>query len=363
MKYLDEFRDPALVRSLVQRIQQRSQKPARLMEFCGGHTVAIYRNGLRQLVPPTVQMLSGPGCPVCVTPVGDLDKAIFLAHIPGVILTTFGDLMKVPGSRSSLQRAKAEGATVHIVYSALDALQMARDNPDKAVVLIGIGFETTAPTVAASVLQAQQESLHNYFVLSLHKLTPPVIRALLSSGEVNLDGIICPGHVSTIIGAEPYEPIVRQFQVACVISGFEPIDILEAVYRLVAQIEEGQSRVEIAYRRAVRPQGNREALALMDKVFSIGPGVWRGVGKVADSGLRLREEYRDFDAEVKFDITPEPPLEHEGCLCGDILRGVKTPEDCQLFATACTPEHPVGPCMVSSEGSCSAVYHFGGGRE
>ena len=360
MKYIDEFRDAALVRSLVQRIRQRSNRSARLMEFCGGHTVAIYRNGLRQLFPPTVELLSGPGCPICVTPNVDIDKVISLSRIPGVIIATFGDLMKVPGSRSSLQRAKAEGADVRIVYSTMDAVQIARDNHDKSVVFVGIGFETTAPTVAASVVQAQREGMKNYFVLSLHKLTPPVIRALLSSGEVNLDGIICPGHVSTIIGSEPYEPIVRDFRIACVISGFEPLDILQASYMLMVQIEEEQPRIEIAYRRAVRPEGNREALALMNKVFSVGLGVWRGIGGVAHSGLKLSEEYRDFDAEVKFEVTTDPPVEHQGCLCGEVLRGVKVPTDCQLFSDSCTPEHPVGPCMVSSEGSCSAVYLFGG---
>lgn len=332
------------------------------MEFCGGHTVAIYKNGLRQLFPPTVELLSGPGCPICVTPNIDIDKVIALSRIPEVIITTFGDLMRVPGSRSSLQRAKADGAAVRVVYSTMDAVQIARDNPHKSVIFVGIGFETTAPTVAASVVQAQQEGLKNYFVLSMHKLTPPVIGALLSSGEVNLDGIICPGHVSTIIGSEPYEPIVRDFLIACVISGFEPLDILQACHMLVVQIEEEQPRIEIAYRRAVRPEGNREALALMSRVFSVGPGVWRGMGEVAHSGLKLSEEYRDFDAEVKFAITTDPPVEHKGCLCGEILRGVKVPTDCQLFSKSCTPEHPVGPCMVSSEGSCSAAYLFGGGR-
>ncbi len=359
MKHIDDFRDPALVRSLIQQIHRLSSKPARLMEFCGGHTAAIYRNGLRQLLPTTVEMLSGPGCPICVTPNADLDKAIFLAHVPGVILTTFGDLIRVPGSRSSLQQAKAEGADVRVVYSTTDAALIARDNPDRSVVFAGIGFETTAPTVAASVLQAQQEGLKNYFVLSLHKLTPPVIRALLGSSEVNLDGIVCPGHVSTIIGSEPYKPIVRDFQIACVISGFEPLDIVQGVYMLVAQIEEGQPEIEIAYRRAVRPEGNREALALMEQVFRVGPGVWRGLGEVASSGLKLRAEYSDFDAEFRFEVAPDPPLEHQCCLCGDILRGLRVPTDCQLFSNACTPDHPIGPCMVSAEGSCSAVYLFG----
>ena len=363
MKHIDEFRDPRLVGSLVEKIRQLPPRPARLMEFCGGHTVAIYRNGLRQLVPPQVAMLSGPGCPVCVTPNRDLDKALFLAHIPGVILTTFGDLMKVPGSRSSLQQAKAEGADVRIVYSTMDALQIARDNPQRTVAFIGIGFETTAPTIAASVLQARQEGLSNYSVLSFLKLTPPIIRALLGSGEVRLEGIICPGHVSAVIGSRPYEPIVRDFGIACVVSGFEPLDILQSVYMLLLQIEKGQPEIEIAYRRAVSPEGNEVALGLVKEVFESGPAAWRGIGEVAGSGLRVRGEFSDFDAEARFEIAPDPPLEHQGCICGEILRGVKTPADCLLFRKAGAPERPIGPCMVSSEGCCSAAYFYGGGDE
>jgi hydrogenase expression/formation protein HypD len=305
-------------------------------------------------------MLSGPGCPVCVTDNSDLDKAIALAHIPGIIVTTFGDMLKVPGSRSSLERAKAEGADVRIVYSTMDALSIAEENPAKAVVFIGIGFETTAPTIAASVLQAQGEGLRNYYVLSLHKLTPPVVKALLDSGEVRLDGIVCPGHVSTIIGSIPWEFAARDYGIACAISGFEPVDILLCIDMLVAQVEDRAPQVEIAYRRSVRPNGNRRALELMDAVFEPSPARWRGIGLIPDSGLRLKREYQHFDAELKFDIDPGPTYEPKGCICGNILRGMNTPLDCKLFAKACTPEHPVGPCMVSSEGSCSAYYLYGG---
>ncbi len=331
------------------------------MEFCGTHTVAIFRFGIRQVLPPTIEMLSGPGCPVCVTDNADLDKAIALAQIPGVILATFGDMMKVPGSRSSLQRVKAEGADVRLVYSTMDALKIAEENPTKSVVFLGIGFETTAPTIAASILQAEEKGLRNYFVLSFHKLCPPVIKAILDSGEVKLQGLICPGHVSAIIGSYPWEFIARDYGIPCVVSGFEPLDILQSIEMLVNQIEEGESRVEIAYRRGVRPEGNQEALKIMYEVFEPCPARWRGIGEVPNSGLKLRKEFRHFDAELAFDVDPGPTYEPRGCICGEILRGVKTPLDCRLFGKVCTPEYPVGPCMVSSEGTCSAYYLYGGG--
>jgi hydrogenase expression/formation protein HypD len=330
------------------------------MEFCGGHTVTIFRYGIRQVLPSTIEMVSGPGCPICVTANADLDKAIALSQIPNIIITTFGDMLKVPGSRSSLQKVKADGARVHTVYSTMDALSIAEDNPDKFVVFLGIGFETTAPTIAASILQAEEKEIRNYYVLSLHKLCPPVIRALLDSGEVKLNGLICPGHVSAIIGSHPWEFIARDYGIPCVVSGFEPLDILQTVDMLVTQVEKGESKVEIAYKRGVRPEGNQQALRLMEQVFEPSPAQWRGMGEVADSGLKLRKKYQRFDAEFAFDIKPGPTREAVGCICGDILRGVKTPADCWLFGKACTPENPVGPCMVSAEGSCSAYYLYGG---
>ena len=361
MKFISEYRDAEVGKRLVARIRQRSTRPARLMEFCGGHTVSIAKHGIRQLLPSTIEMLSGPGCPVCVTANADLDKAIALTWLPDVIVATFGDMIKVPASRSSLQQAKAEGGDVRIVYSTQDALEIAQHNPSKSVVFIGIGFETTAPTVAASVLQAEQQGIDNYYVLSQHKLCPPVIKALLDSGEVKLDGIVCPGHVSAVIGSYPYEFIPRGYGIACVVSGFEPLDILLCVDMLVTQIESGEPRVEIAYRRGVKPEGNKVALELMYKVFEVCDGNWRGIGVVPESGLRLREEYRHYDAEHAFQIAPGEPVEPKGCICGDILRGVKTPLDCKLFRAVCNPEHPVGPCMVSSEGSCAAYYQYGEG--
>jgi len=359
MRFVDEYRNAELGKRLIERIHRRSIKPIRLMEFCGGHTVTIFKHGIRQLLPPNIEMLSGPGCPVCVTANVDLDKAIALAHLPDVIITTFGDMLKVPGSYSSLQQTKAEGGDVRIVYSTQDALNIARGNPSKSVIFIGIGFETTAPTIAASVLEAAQEGIGNYYILSMHKLCPPVIKALLDFGEVRLDGIVCPGHVSTIIGSRPYRFVPGDYGIACVISGFEPLDVLLCIDMLVAQIESGEPRVEIAYRRGVTPEGNQRALEVMAQVFEPCEASWRGIGTVPESGLRLRKEYRHFCAEHVFKIELEPPREPEGCLCGDILRGVKTPLDCKLFRSACSPEHPVGPCMVSSEGSCSTYYQYG----
>ncbi len=359
MKYSDEFRRSELVTALSKRIKQTSTRKARLMEFCGGHTVAILKYGIRQLLPENIEMVSGPGCPVCVTDNADIDKAVALSQIPGVILTTFGDMVKVPGSEGSLQDARSDGADVRIVYSTLDALNIARKNTERQVVFLGVGFETTAPTLAASILQAEKEGLKNYSLLSLAKLCPPVIKALLDSGEVKLNGLICPGHVSAVIGSRPWEFIARDYAIPCVVSGFEPLDILQTVDMLVAQVENGRSEVEIAYKRGVRPEGNSEALAIMERVFEPAPAKWRGMGTVPSSGLKIRQEYERFDAESIFKITPVKTREPEGCICGEILRGVKTPHDCRLFGEACTPEKPVGPCMVSSEGSCAAYYLYG----
>jgi len=359
MRLVDDFRNSDLAKGLIGSIRRSSTKHVRLMEFCGGHTVAIMRHGIRQLLPSTIEMLSGPGCPVCVTDNADLDKAIALARLPEVTLTTFGDMLKVPGSRSSLQQARAEGADVRIVYSTLDALQIARQNPSRKVVFLGVGFETTAPTVAASVLEAEREGLQNYYVLSMHKLCPPVIKAILDSGEVRVSGLICPGHVSAVVGSGSWDFIARDYGIPCVVSGFEPLDILQTVHMLVGQLEKGESRVEIAYRRGVTAEGNKRALEIMYQVFEPCPARWRGMSTVAGSGLDLRPAYRRFDAEAAFEFDPGPTVEPKGCICGEVLRAVKTPRDCKLFRTVCTPANPVGPCMVSSEGSCAAYYLYG----
>jgi hydrogenase expression/formation protein HypD len=368
MKYLDEFRNPEAAQRLLARIRGHSKQPVRLMEFCGGHTHAILKTGLRQLLPPTVRLLSGPGCPVCVTSSSDVDRAIAMALLPGVILTTFGDMVRVPGSQpegaraTSLQEAKAQGADVRMVYSTLDALAIARANPDRPVVFLAVGFETTAPTVAAAVLQAQADRLRNFYVLSLHKLTPPATRAILDAGEVRLSGIIGPGHVTTIIGAEAWRFLPCDYGIPCAIAGFEPLDILQAVCSLVDMIEQGAPGVSNDYARNVRPGGNRVAQQIMQRIFAVGAAEWRGLGTIPDSGLLLRDEYATFDAARQFPVHVRPSQEPKGCRCGQVLRGVMEPSECALFARACTPEHPIGPCMVSGEGACAAYMQYGEGQ-
>lgn len=360
MKFIDEFRDAGLVQKLGRRIAAISTKPARLMEFCGGHTVSIMRNGIRQLLPSTIEMLSGPGCPVCVTANTDIDKAIALASLPGLIITTFGDMLKVPGSYASLQKCRASGGDIRIVYSAQDALQIARDNPAKNVVFIGVGFETTAPTIAMAVKQAEKENLTNFYIYSRLKQTPPAMKTLLQLGEVKLNGIICPGHVTAITGIQPYRAYAHDYGVACVVAGFEPVDILQAVEMLVEQIENGKPEVEIAYTRGVRPEGNLKALEIIAEVFDTAVASWRGIGDIPASGYQLKERYARFDADTAFQVDLPPAKDAAGCCCGEILRGLIRPTDCKLFRKACTPDNPVGPCMVSSEGSCAAYYLFGG---
>lgn len=363
MKLISEFRNPDLAKGLIKLVNRNSKKPARIMEFCGSHTVAIFRYGIRQVLPANIEMVSGPGCPICVTPNADIDKVIAAAQIPESILATFGDIIRVPGSCSSLQEAKADGVDVRMVYSTLDALKMAEENPSRNVIFVGIGFETTAPTVAASILQAEELGLKNYFVLSLHKICPPVIHSLLDSNEVKISGLICPGHVSAIIGSRPWEFIAGDYGIPCVVTGFEPLDILQAIIMLVDSIEKSEARIDIAYRRSVHGEGNVQALRLMDQVFETKAAIWRGIGMVTGSGLKIRDRYSRFDAEANFEINPGPSLEHKGCLCGEILRGVKIPVDCKLFGKACTPLSPVGPCMVSAEGTCSAYYLYGDAGE
>ena len=359
MKYLSEYRDGALASRIAERIKAVSRTPARFMEVCGTHTVSIFRYGIREVLPEHITLISGPGCPVCVTATRDIDKAIKLARIPDVIVTTFGDLMRVPGSSSSLQKEKTLGADVRMVYSTMDALEIARQNRGKKVAFLGIGFETTAPTIAASIIAAEAEGINNFCVLSSHKLLPPAMDALLSSGELDISGFICPGHVSTVIGTAPYEAVAAQYHTPCVVVGFEPVDLLQGIYMLVNQVEAGEARVEIQYTRAVSPEGNPNAMKTLHQVFEPCNAPWRGIGMIPKSGLALREAYRAFDADALFDLdvpdTPEPP----GCKCGDVLRGVRTPSDCRLFRKTCTPENPIGPCMVSSEGTCSAYYKYG----
>jgi len=363
---LARFRDPDTAQSLIEAILARSARPVRLMEFCGGHTHAVLRYGIPSLLPSSVGLRSGPGCPVCVTSPGDLDRAIALARVPGVILATFGDMVRVPGSATAghavgptLAQARAEGADVRVIYSPLNALDIARQNPRRPVILLGIGFETTAPMVASAVLAAAADAIENLFVLSTHKLTPPATRAILDAGEVALDGIIGPGHVTTIIGSDAWRFLPQDYGIPCAIAGFEPLDILQAVLALVEMAQEGRPGVANTYSRSVRPRGNVPAQQTLEQVFQVAEVEWRGLGTVPQSGLLLRDRYARFDAARVFPVDLPAAVEPAGCRCGDVLRGVLLPTECHLFGRACTPQSPVGPCMVSAEGACAAYFRYG----
>ena len=352
------FRDPDTALALAKAIHARSSHPARLMEFCGGHTHAILRFGIPDLLPDTIELHSGPGCPVCVTSAADIDHAIELARIPNVILTTFGDMIRVPGSRTTLATAKAEGADVRVVYSPLDALNIARQTLDRPVIFLGIGFETTTPTIAASVLTAETQGLTNFFVFSVHKLTPPATRAILSEDGVTLDGIIGPGHVSTITGSDAWRFLPEDYGIPCAITAFEPTDILRAVLSLVEMIEQERPGVTNNYARSVLPEGNVPAQRAVERVFEVTNAKWRGLGSIAQSGLTLRDAYSRFDAAANFPVELPATREPAGCRCGDVLRGIIRPPECTLFSKVCAPQNPVGPCMVSAEGACAAYYRY-----
>jgi hydrogenase expression/formation protein HypD len=358
IKHMEEYRDPHISKGILDNIKQDSKKPVRLMEVCGTHTMSIFRSGIRSLLPDTISLLSGPGCPVCVTAQNEIDAFIELAKIDNMIVTTFGDLMRVPGTFSSLQKEHANGRDIRIVYSSMDALDIAKTNPDKHVVFLGVGFETTAPTIAASIYTAKQMKLSNYYVFSAHKLVPPALVALLETEKTEIDGFILPGHVSVVIGTNAYLSVVKQYQIPCVVAGFEPADILHSISMLVKQIEIGSPALENAYIRAVTPAGNEKALELMDKVFDTVDAAWRGIGIIPASGLKIGEDFSDHDAERVFDIKVPESREPRGCECGQVLTGIKIPPECPLFKKVCTPEDPVGPCMVSSEGSCAAFYKY-----
>ncbi|MGB9628944.1 MAG: hydrogenase formation protein HypD [Thermodesulfobacteriota bacterium] len=357
MKFIDEFRDKEIAKGLIQKIEKSSSRPIQLMEVCGTHTVSIFRYGIRNLLPPQIRLISGPGCPVCVTPNRDIDHAIALSRQKDIILTTFGDMMKVPGSTSNLQKEKSEGKDIRIVYSALDTLNIAKENPKKKVVFFAIGFETTSPTIAVAVIQARKENLNNLFFLNSQKRIPPALFALLQSKQVKIDGLILPGHVSTIIGRNPYQFVAKDFLRPAVITGFEPLDILQGILMLVRQIEEGRSEIEIQYKRVVREEGNPIALRRIFEVFEIDKGQWRGLGWIPESGYRFKEFYSEMDART-LDVDVEEPKEHRECLCGEVLQGIKTPLECRLFKGVCHPENPIGPCMVSIEGTCHTYYKF-----
>ncbi|WP_455144086.1 hydrogenase formation protein HypD [Selenomonas noxia] len=347
----------------MRRLLAHRTRPVRIMEVCGTHTVAIFRAGLRQILPAEIELVSGPGCPVCVTPDSYIDAAIAYAKMDDVIITTFGDMLKVPGTDSSLAEAQAAGADVRIVYSPLDALTVAAENPAKQVVFLAVGFETTAPTEAAAVLAAERQGCGNFFLLSAQKLVPPVMRTLLDDGTAAVDGFLLPGHVAVVTGTGLFDFLARDYHVPGVVGGFQPLEILRALHMIVRQISHGEARIENAYETVVRPEGNPAALAAIDRVYEPAATAWRGLGVIPASGLSMRGEYARFDfARVRPLSIETRPEGRRGCRCGEVLRGAILPKDCGLFGKACVPEHAVGPCMVSVEGTCAAWYKYGGGR-
>lgn len=353
-----DFKDPELAKGLVSAIETWAPAQANLMEVCGTHTVAIARNGLRDLMPEGVRLSSGPGCPVCVTHNKDIDTVIALARIPGAIITTFGDMTRVPGSTSSLLAEQAAGHDVRIVYSPLDALTIAQENPDKQVIFVGVGFETTTPLVAMAIKRAAAQGLKNFTVFAAHKNMPGALEAIIADPQLKVDALILPGHVSTIIGIEPYKFLAEKYGIPGVISGFEPLDVLQCIAMIMRQLHDGRAEIEIAYARGVMPEGNPVARAVIDEVFDTCTASWRGLGDIPGSGYVIRPEFSSFDAVKRFQPEVEPTQDHKGCRCGDVLRGIMAPNECPLFRKVCTPENPVGPCMVSSEGSCAAYYRY-----
>ncbi len=359
MKYLDEFRDPALAQRLFDEIRRITTRPWAIMEVCGGQTHSIIRNGIDQLLPAEIELIHGPGCPVCVTPLEIIDKALAIAARPGVIFCSFGDMLRVPGSEKDLFRVKSEGGDVRIVYSPLDAVKIAQQNPQRQVVFFGIGFETTAPANAMAVLLAQRLGLVNFSMLVSHVLVPPAIVAIMESPRNRVQGFLAAGHVCSVMGTRQYEPLVARYGTPIVVTGFEPLDVLEGVRRVVGQLENGRAGLDNAYERAVRPEGNTSAQAVLDQVFTTTERAWRGIGVIPQSGWRLRPEFRAFDAEERFEVgdihTQESPL----CRSGEVLQGLLKPHQCPAFGKQCTPQTPLGATMVSGEGACAAYYRYG----
>ncbi len=361
MKYVDEYRDPELAKRISDEIAKLAPtRTLKLMEVCGGHTHTIYKHGIEDVLPPSIDLVHGPGCPVCVLPMGRIDDAIAIARMDGVIFTTFGDMMRVPGSKGSLLDAKADGADVRFVYSPLDALKLARQNPDRQVVFFAIGFETTAPSTAVTLLRAKAEGLKNFSIFCNHVTIIPAIKAILDSPDLRLDGFVGPGHVSMIIGIRPYNFIARDHHKPVVIAGFEPLDIIQSVYMITKQISEGRSEVENQYARVVRLEGNVKALQAMAATMELRPFFeWRGLGFITHSALKLRPEYADWDAELRYEVPGLRVADPKACQCGEVLKGVIKPWECKVFGTACTPETPIGTCMVSPEGACAAYFNYG----
>jgi hydrogenase expression/formation protein HypD len=362
MRFVDEYRDAGKAQALAARIASLCEpgRQYKFMEVCGGHTHTIYKHGIEDYLPDTVTLVHGPGCPVCVIPMGRVDDAIHLAEQPDVIMASFGDMMRVPGGRQSFLDAKAAGCDIRMVYSPLDALKLARSNPDRRVVFMAIGFETTAPSTAMTVLRAAREGLANFSIFANHVTIIPAIKAILDSPDLRLDGFLGPGHVSTVIGCTPYEFIAKQHGKPLVVAGFEPLDILESIYRLMVQLHEGRSEVDNQYSRVVPWDGNTKALSVLTEVFELRPFFeWRGLGFISHSALRVRPEYAAFDAEAIFSLPGVRVADPKACQCGEVLKGVLKPWECKVFGTACTPETPIGTCMVSPEGACAAYYNFG----
>jgi hydrogenase expression/formation protein HypD len=361
MRFVDEYRDPTAARALVARITDLAgPDDFKFMEVCGGHTHTIYRHGIEHILPANVELVHGPGCPVCVIPMGRVDDAIAVARESGVTFTSFGDMMRVPGGNGNLLRAKAGGADVRIVYSPLDALRIAVDHPEREVVFFAVGFETTAPSTAITLLQARERGLANFSVFCNHVTIVPPIKAILESPDLRLDGFLGPGHVSTVVGQRPYRFVPAQYGKPLVTAGFEPLDILHAIAMLLAQIREGRCEVENQYGRVVREEGNPKALAILAEVFELRPHFeWRGLGFISQSALKLRPEFAAFDAEARYQLPGVRVADPKACQCGEVLKGVIKPWECKVFGTACTPESPIGTCMVSSEGACAAYYNFG----
>lgn len=362
MKFIDEFRDPKLAKKILAKIHSSAKyltEEKTIMEICGGHTVALFKFGIHKLLPDKIKLVSGPGCPVCVTPNSVIDKAIWLANQENTTIFSFGDMMRVPGSMETLTDVSAGGEKVKMIFSPLQAVEFAKNNPQKKCVLFAVGFETTVPTHAAAALEAKKNNLKNFSILSVGKLTPPAMKSLLNDPQVNLDAFIAPGHVTTIIGANAYKFIETDFKKPCVVSGFELCDILESLARIIDQLVKNEHKVEIQYSRTVNFEGNKKARKIIDDVFETVDSHWRGLGLIPKSGYKLNKNFSDFDTENYFNFPDFSDEEPAGCRCGDVLKGICLPENCALFAKNCTPDHPIGPCMVSSEGSCGAHYRYG----
>jgi len=358
MKFVDEFRDKSLVLELAGKIRKISKKPVVLMEVCGGHTMAIRRFGIPSLLPSNIKLLSGPGCPVCVTSRRYIDQAVAYARRKDIIIATYGDLIRVPGSTSSLAGERGNGADIRVVYSTLDAIEMARQNPGKSLIFLGIGFETTTPSSAIAIREAQKSGTDNFLLFSAHKLMPPAMAALIDEG-IKIDGYIGPGHVTAIAGADMYQELAEKYRLAIVVSGFEPVDIMQTIYMLVRQVESDEPKVEVQYRRAVTAKGNPAAKRIVSEVFEQRDDWWRGLGILKDSGLGIKSAFAQYDAEKQIEVKVEEAIEPKGCICGEVLKGIRSPLECKLFARACTPSNPVGACMVSNEGACQAFYRYG----